>query len=81
MILPTKHIRAERAIIGIGGKLLELLHESMTVSALWDVFRQRRTIEVPSAPISYDWFVLTLGFLFMIGAVEIRRGLLSRVGP
>ncbi|MCY4277779.1 MAG: hypothetical protein OXE81_08105 [Gammaproteobacteria bacterium] len=78
MILPTKHIRAERAIIGIGGRLLELLHEPMTVSTLWDALRKRRSIEAPNAPISYDWFILTLDFLFMIGAVEIQRGLLSR---
>ncbi len=78
MILPTKHIRAERAIIGIGGELLGILREPMTVSSLWDALRARRTIAAPEAPISYDWFVLTLDFLFMIGAVEMRRGLVSR---
>ena len=79
MILPTKHIRAERALIGIGGELLGLLREPMTVSRLWDEIRARRTIAEPAAPIRYDWFVLALDFLFMIGALEMRRGLLSRV--
>jgi len=78
MILPTKHIRAERAIIGMGAEVLGLLREPMTVSSLWDAIRARRTVAHPSAPISYDWFILTLDFLFLIGAVDMKRGLLSK---
>lgn len=81
MILPTKHVRTERAIIGIGGELLELLREPMTVSRLWNEVRDRRTVAAPAAPIDYDWFVLSLDFLFLIGAVESRRGLILRAKP
>ena len=81
MILPTKHIRTDRAIIGIGGELLGLLHEPMTVSRLWNQLRERRSVASPAAPIGYDWFVLTLDFLFMVGAVESRRGLVVRAQP
>lgn len=78
MILPTKHVRTERALIGIGGELLELLREPMTVSRLWNEVRERRTVAAPTAPIDYDWFVLALDFLFLVGAVESRRGLVVR---
>lgn len=78
MILPTKHIRTERAIIGIGGELLDLLREPKTVSRLWNEVRDRRTVAAPAAPIDYDWFVLSLDFLFLIGAVESKRGLVVR---
>jgi hypothetical protein len=81
MILPTKHVRTERALIGIGGELLDLLREPMTVSRLWDEVRERRTVAVPAAPIDYDWFVLALDFLFLVGAVESRRGLVVRAEP
>ncbi|MCY4261297.1 MAG: hypothetical protein OXC91_13670 [Rhodobacteraceae bacterium] len=81
MILPTKHVRTERAIIGIGGELLDLLREPMTVSRLWNELRKRRTVTAPVAPIDYGWFVLALDFLFLVGAVESRRGLVVRTEP
>lgn len=81
MIQPTKHMRPERALIGVGGELLDLLREPMTVSRLWDKLRARRSAGVPNAPIDYDWFVLALDFLFMIGAVRIGRGILTRAEP
>jgi len=81
MILPTKHVRTDRALIGIGGELLGLLREPMTVSRLWNEVRERRTVATPAAPIDYDWFVLALDFLFMVGAVESRRGLIVRAEP
>ncbi len=81
MILPTKHVRTEQAIIGIGGELLALLSEPMTVSYLWNEVRERRTVAMPTAPIDYDWFVLALDFLFLIGVVESRQGLVVRAEP
>ena len=36
MILPTKHIRPDRALIGVGAEVLGLLVQPMTVSGLWD---------------------------------------------
>lgn len=78
MILPTKHIRTDRALIGVGGELLDLLREPTTVSGLWNELRARRSEGSPNAPIDYDWFVLTLDFLFMVGAVQTKRGVLMR---
>ena len=78
MILPTKHIRPDRALIGVGGEVLKILYEPKTVSHLWNEIREYRSTS-PSAPINYNWFVLSLDFLFIIGAIEVRRGLLHRV--
>ncbi len=78
MILPTKHVRTERAIIGIGAELLALLREPMTISCLWNEVRERRNAAALAAPIDYDWFVLALDFLFLIGVVENQRGLVMR---
>ena len=79
MILPTKHIRTERALIGVGSELLDIMREPKTVSRLWDELRARRSVDAPNAPIDYNWFVLALDLLFMLGAVETKRGLLVRV--
>ena len=80
MILPSKHVRPERAIIGVGAELLDMLSEPKTVSRLWDEIRVRRDENLPGSPITYNWFVLSLDFLYMIGAVDFKRGLLMKGG-
>lgn len=79
MILPTKHIRPERALLTVGGELLARLREPTTVSRLWDEVRRDRGDPTEPAPITYDWFVLALDLLFMVGAVEFERGLVRKV--
>lgn len=78
MILPTKHIRAERALIGVGAEVLETLREPMTVSRLWDEVRQRRSVASAHAPIDYSWFILALDLLFAMGALETKRDILHK---
>ncbi len=78
MILPTKHVRPDRALIGVGAEVLEILKRPMTMSRLWDEIRGRRTLHTPNAPIDYLWFVLSLDLLYVIGAVELDRGLIRR---
>ena len=79
MILPTKHIRTERALIGVGAEILALMQKPKTVSRLWDDLRARRSVDAPNAPIDYNWFVLALDLLFMLGAIKIDSGVLIRV--
>lgn len=80
MILPTKHIRPERALLTIGAEILAALRGPMTVSRVWDEVRRRRGEVAEPAPIAYDWFVLALDLLFAMKAVEFEGGLL-RKGP
>lgn len=79
MILPTKHIRPDRALLAVGGDLLASMREPITVSRLWDDVRSKRGNSGEPAPINYDWFVLALDLLFMVGAVELDRGLLRKL--
>jgi hypothetical protein len=81
MILPTKHIRTDRALLAVGGNVLDCLREPMTVSRLWDEIRSHEGDRVGAAPINYDWFVLALDFLFIVGAIDLDRGLIQRSGP
>jgi len=78
MILPTKHIRPDRALLAVGADVLACLREPMTVSRLWDEIRSARSHRAVSAPINYDWFVLTLDLLFIIEAVRFDRGLIQK---
>lgn len=77
MILPTKHIAANRALIGVGGAILTALSTPKTMSALWDEIRAGDRPQ-SRAVIDYKWFVLALDLLFMLGAVELAQGVLRR---
>ncbi|MDO8605168.1 MAG: hypothetical protein Q7R40_01400 [Phaeospirillum sp.] len=81
MILPTKHVRPDRALIGVGAEVLEILKRPMTMSRLWDEVRGRRSLHASNSPIEYQWFILSLDLLFMIGALDFDRGLVRRVAP
>ena len=67
MILPGKHLKPERAILGIGAEILLALEGDMTVSELWATVQQNRPKVMH--PLSFDWFALSLSFLFSINAV------------
>ena len=78
MILPTKHIRPNRALLGVGGEVLGVLGRPMTMSMLWDEIRSRRSVGEPNAVLDYRWFVLALDLLYIIGAVELDGGLIRK---
>ena len=77
MILPTKHMATNRALLGVGGDVLRALSTPKTMSALWDEIRAGDHQEKQAA-IDYKWFVLALDLLFMLGAVELAQGVLQR---
>ncbi len=76
MILPTKGIAPDRALISVGACVLQLLSEPKTVSRLWKELIKSDTGQVS---MTFDWFVLSLDLLFAIGIVEVDRGRLHRV--
>ena len=59
-------------------RILGYLHEPATVSRLWDLVRNARKETHQAAPINYDWFILALDLLFMVGAVDLDRGLVRK---
>ncbi|MDR1871101.1 MAG: hypothetical protein LBS60_04095 [Deltaproteobacteria bacterium] len=78
MILPTKHIRPDRALLSVGSKILETLSQPMTVSRLWDETRAYYSQRVPSSSLGYQWFILALDLLYIIGAIDLERDLIKR---
>lgn len=81
MILPTKHIRPDRALLTVGGDILACLEEPMTVSRAWDEVRKQRGDAVGVAPINYDWFILALDLLYITKALSFENGLLHKGSP
>ena len=78
MILPGKHLRQDRALIGIGSEILSVLDQEQTVSELWQRVQAQRGER--SNALSYDWFILALSFLFAIDAVRFERGIVAKGG-
>ncbi len=79
MILPTKHMPQERALLTIGSNILKQLDRQKTVSALWEeIMLDKKDKQNVNPGIRYDWFVLALDLLYAIEAIEIHDGLLCR---
>lgn len=76
MILPTKGITSEKALLSIGALILDDLDESKTVSRLWSDLRK---IEDGSPGLTFDWFVLALDLLYIVGTIEYDDGLIVSI--
>lgn len=76
MILPSKHLSQDRALLTVGATILRYLSHPVTVSSLWEQIQRSARDKTP--PLRYDTFVLALDFLFLIGALTLRDGLLAR---
>ncbi|WP_428116910.1 ABC-three component system middle component 6 [Candidatus Poriferisodalis sp.] len=70
MILPTKGIHPDRALITIGGDIIDALQQPMTVSGLWEILRERRST-IGKREVGFDWFILTLDMLYALGVVKL----------
>jgi len=78
MILPTKGIAPDKALLSIGAFILHELVEPKTVSRLWADLRR---VEEGPPDLTFDWFVLALDLLYLMGALEYLGGRVVRVEP
>jgi hypothetical protein len=75
LILPGKHLLQDRALLGVGAEILGHLDEERTISELWERVRSARG---PAAtPLSFDWFVLALTFLYSVAAIDLADGVIT----
>ena len=75
MILPGKHLHHDRALLGVGAEILAHLDEERTISELWERVRSGRG--QIATPLSFDWFVLALTFLYAVTAIDSADGVIS----
>jgi len=76
MILPAKHIPLERSLSGIGADILRALDTPQSVSETW---LRVHTLHDPNGkPVTFDWFILSLSWLYAISAIELKDGMLIR---
>jgi hypothetical protein len=79
MILPGKHLHHDRALLGIGAEILAVLDDERTISDVWERVRAKR--DLVTSPISFDWFILALTFLYASSAIEFDGILIGRNEP
>lgn len=78
MLLPTKHLPEDRALLTVAGELGQFLGAPRTVSSLWHAARSDRGVGGGATTLGFDWFVLALDLLFALGAIELADGRLRR---
>lgn len=80
MILPSKHLPQDRALLTVGGYVLKFLVRPKTVSALWEELNRQGKKLSSTSPrrITYDWFLLALDLLYALGAIDLDNGLVAR---
>ena len=80
MILPSKHLSQDRALLTVGGHVLTFLARPKTVSALWEELNGQAGGLGATLPrrITYDWFLLALDLLYALDAIELGSGLVAR---
>lgn len=72
MILPSKHISEDQALIGVGAVLLNALQKPQTITSLWEKVREHSSIG------NFERFVLALDMLYIAGVVTMSHGMLIR---
>jgi len=73
MIIPNKNIRLQNSLLGMGAYILDMLRTPQTVSSLWEIVKTESKIN------SFDKYILTLDFLFMLNLLEIKSGIIRKV--
>ena len=80
MILPSKHLPQDRALLTVGAHVLTFLARPKTVSALWEELNRHNVSLAAAMPrqITYDWFLLSLDLLYALETIELDSGLVAR---
>lgn len=70
MVFPEKHINLEKSYLGLGAKLVPLIPQTgIFLDDLWEKYKENN-IKIYH---SYTDMVLTLDFLFIIGAIKLEQ--------
>ena len=72
MILPSKHISEDQALLGVGAVVLQYLERPQTVTSLWDKVRDEKAVG------TFERFVLALNLLHITGVVVLSQGMICR---
>lgn len=78
MLVPTKGITPDRALLTVGAQAIRILDSPLTVSQAWTRVREQRALEGQTRELPFWWFTLALDTLFALGAIELDGPLLRK---
>jgi len=73
MLLPTKGISVDRALVTLGADILEVLTVPTSISGLWERFNSARRASPKTERVTFDWFSLALASLYAMRAIELTH--------
>ena len=78
MILPTKHINFSQSLLGLGAHVLSKLNSPKSVDDLWELYLVDYKDHAYPAKHSFDNLVMTLIFLYSIGSITEKGGIIEK---
>ncbi|GHU98068.1 hypothetical protein FACS189483_05580 [Spirochaetia bacterium] len=78
MILPTKHTTIEQSFLGFGCYILQIIDENNTIDMLWQKYQTDFNSHAYVVKQTFDNLLLTLVFLFSVGAIKENNGEIIR---
>lgn len=72
MILPSKHISVGQTLIGVGAVVLRHVEQQQTITSLWDKVRDDPSVG------TFERFVLALDLLYIVGVIDLSKGMICR---
>jgi hypothetical protein len=73
MIVPNKSLTLRYSLLGASSRIISELKSPQTVTSLWDKVRYYEEIN------TFEKYILSLDFLYMIGIVELDKGFIKKV--
>ncbi|MBF0102348.1 MAG: hypothetical protein HQK77_15710 [Desulfobacterales bacterium] len=78
MVIPTKHTNFSESLLGFGYYVLTQLQSPVSVDDLWKQYQIDYKSEKYFARHSFDNLLLTIVFLYSIGAVNEQNGVITK---
>jgi hypothetical protein len=79
VLLPSKFIGTDQALLTLGGQILIQLKAPLSVAETWTQLNRWRAEQQMQSFIPFWWFALALDVTFSIGAVQFEHGLLRKI--
>ncbi|WP_445342987.1 ABC-three component system middle component 6 [Bifidobacterium sp. ESL0819] len=73
MLLPTKGLSSDRALLTIGAQIISLMKRHMSESEIWDAYQEKISRQNDIPLVTFDWFSLALTMLFTLGVIKYDK--------
>lgn len=78
MILPTKHINFSQSLLGLGSYVLSQLQSPKSIDELWGKYEADYENKIYLSKHSFDNLIMTILFLYSIGGVSEKDGVIKK---